>query len=212
MKVLKRFIVSLIICLTFTMAIPVEFINTSMIAEAHPGGTDGNGGHKDNKNESGLGYYHYHCGGHPAHLHQDGVCPYAGINSSGASSVANTSGANTSNIASNNTQYVPDTNNIIALTVEISDKSYDNVAFNASYYASNNADLYQIYGDNAKALYDHFITYGIQEGRQSSAQFSIRAYVENNPDLVAAFGDDLLLYYNHFIAFGVNENRVAKYK
>ena len=44
---------------------------------AHSGRTDANGGHKDNQNKSGLGSYHYHCGGHPAHLHPDGVCPYS---------------------------------------------------------------------------------------------------------------------------------------
>lgn len=43
---------------------------------AHSGRTDSNGGHRDNKNKSGLGSYHYHCGGHPAHLHTNGVCPY----------------------------------------------------------------------------------------------------------------------------------------
>ena len=43
---------------------------------AHSGRTDGNGGHKDNKNKSGLGSYHYHCGGYPAHLHKGGQCPY----------------------------------------------------------------------------------------------------------------------------------------
>nr|WP_302598576.1 copper amine oxidase N-terminal domain-containing protein [uncultured Cellulosilyticum sp.] len=43
---------------------------------AHSGRTDSNGGHKDNKNVSGLGSYHYHCGGYPAHLHDNGVCPY----------------------------------------------------------------------------------------------------------------------------------------
>lgn len=45
-------------------------------ALAHSGRTDSNGGHRDNKNQSGLGYYHYHCGGYPAHLHTGGVCPY----------------------------------------------------------------------------------------------------------------------------------------
>ena len=45
---------------------------------AHSGGTDSYGGHKDNKNKSGLGYYHYHCGGNPPHLHKNGVCPYSG--------------------------------------------------------------------------------------------------------------------------------------
>ncbi len=43
---------------------------------AHGGRTDSKGGHKDNKNKSGLGSYHYHCGGYPAHLHTNGYCPY----------------------------------------------------------------------------------------------------------------------------------------
>lgn len=47
-----------------------------MAVSAHSGRTDSSGGHKDNKNKSGLGYYHYHCGGYPAHLHTNGVCPY----------------------------------------------------------------------------------------------------------------------------------------
>lgn len=45
-------------------------------ALAHSGRTDKNGGHKDNKNVSGLGSYHYHCGGNPPHLHSGGNCPY----------------------------------------------------------------------------------------------------------------------------------------
>ena len=43
---------------------------------AHPGRTDVNGGHRDNQNVSGLGSYHYHCGGNPPHLHENGICPY----------------------------------------------------------------------------------------------------------------------------------------
>ena len=45
---------------------------------AHSGRTDSNGGHRDNKNVSGLGSYHYHCGGNEAHLHPNGICPYSG--------------------------------------------------------------------------------------------------------------------------------------
>lgn len=56
-------------------------------AFAHSGRTDGNGGHKDNKNKSGLGSYHYHCGGYPAHLHSGGVCPYKSTSSASSSSV-----------------------------------------------------------------------------------------------------------------------------
>lgn len=53
---------------------------------AHKGRTDGNGGHRDNNNVSGLGSYHYHCGGYPAHLHRNGVCPYTTPSSSSSSS------------------------------------------------------------------------------------------------------------------------------
>lgn len=54
---------------------------------AHSGRTDGNGGHRDKKNVSGLGSYHYHCEGFPAHLHDGGVCPYSSTSSSNAPTV-----------------------------------------------------------------------------------------------------------------------------
>lgn len=46
---------------------------------AHSGRTDSSGGHKDNKNKSGLGSYHYHHG-QSAHLHPNGVCEYRNSN------------------------------------------------------------------------------------------------------------------------------------
>lgn len=55
----------------------ILLISVGITSNAHSGRTDANGGHKDNKNKSGLGSYHYHCGGNPAHLHSNGVCPYA---------------------------------------------------------------------------------------------------------------------------------------
>lgn len=61
-------------------------LSLSLSAFAHGGRTDSSGGHKDNKNKSGLGGYHYHCGGYPAHLHPGGVCPYTGGGSSSYSS------------------------------------------------------------------------------------------------------------------------------
>ena len=59
---------------------------------AHSGRTDSRGGHKDNKNKSGLGPYHYHCGGYPPHLHEGGVCPYkdGGTTTSAKSKTAST--------------------------------------------------------------------------------------------------------------------------
>lgn len=63
---------------------------------AHSGRTDSSGGHKDNQNKSGLGSYHYHCGGNPPHLHDNGVCPY----SSSSSSYSSTSSTNKSSTSS----------------------------------------------------------------------------------------------------------------
>ena len=45
---------------------------------AHSGRTDGQGGHRDNRNASGLGSYHYHHG-YSAHLHPNGYCPYTDV-------------------------------------------------------------------------------------------------------------------------------------
>ena len=44
---------------------------SNILAIAHSGGTDSNGGHYDRQNEG----YHYHHG-YPEHEHPDGVCPY----------------------------------------------------------------------------------------------------------------------------------------
>ena len=66
---------------------------------AHSGRTDGSGGHRDNQNKSGLGSYHYHCGGYPAHLHDGGVCPYTG-----GESVSTTSSSSQSTTKTTSTQ------------------------------------------------------------------------------------------------------------
>lgn len=77
-RVRKIFIILLssTVLLTTTPSLNTSY-STTMTVEAHSGRTDSRGGHKDNKNKSGLGSYHYHCGGHPAHLHPNGVCPYS---------------------------------------------------------------------------------------------------------------------------------------
>ena len=79
-KGIRRLVLSLLFILTLT----------TQCAFAHSGRTDSSGGHKDNKNKSGLGYYHYHCGGHPAHLHNNGVCPYSNNQSSSNTSSSST--------------------------------------------------------------------------------------------------------------------------
>lgn len=60
-----------------TLGLAITLLLTPATTLGHGGRTDSSGGHRDNKNKSGLGAYHYHCGGHPAHLHKNGVCPYS---------------------------------------------------------------------------------------------------------------------------------------
>lgn len=72
--------------ITATLVLFLCILILPLTAAAHSGRTDSSGGHRDNKNKSGLGSYHYHCGGYPAHLHTGGVCPYTGGGDSNESS------------------------------------------------------------------------------------------------------------------------------
>ena len=49
----------------------VMALSIVLMAHAHSGGTDANGGHYNRK----TGEYHYHHG-YPEHQHYNGVCPY----------------------------------------------------------------------------------------------------------------------------------------
>lgn len=77
---------ALICSVIFVVAVILLFVINAL---AHSGRTDASGGHRDNKNVSGLGYYHYHCGGNPPHLHSSGVCPYTHKNSSSNAQIVN---------------------------------------------------------------------------------------------------------------------------
>lgn len=80
----KKKIISILLIILSIILIGVN-------AYAHSWRTDSSGGHKDNNNKSGLGSYHYHCGGHPAHLHTNGVCPYSSSSSASKSSTSSSS-------------------------------------------------------------------------------------------------------------------------
>lgn len=57
---------------TFSIIIIVLLLIVPLSVCAHPGNTDGNGGH----HVIGTDEYHYHHG-YPAHQHPNGVCPYS---------------------------------------------------------------------------------------------------------------------------------------
>ena len=82
--------------------------------------------------------------------------------------------------------------------------------FNATYYAAHNSDVASMYGNNVNALFDHFINYGMNEGRQASEEFNVQAYKNRYGDLRAAFGNNLKSYYIHYIQYGKAEGRNAR--
>lgn len=85
---------------------------------------------------------------------------------------------------------------------------YDAV-YNYQDYLRLNPDLADAFGTNQKALFEHFVSNGMKEGRQGSAEFNLDTYKANNPDLVAAFGNDNVKYYEHYISTGKAEGRIA---
>lgn len=117
MKLFKKIMLIAALSLSVSTITPSAVSNPSFTVEAHSGRTDSNGGHHDNKNKSGLGSYHYHCGGYPAHLHENGVCPYTG---SGNTAVSTTSAAAGSSDSSEN---ITASSSGSSSTVSISGKS-----------------------------------------------------------------------------------------
>lgn len=81
--------------------------------------------------------------------------------------------------------------------------------FDAAYYADRYPDLKAAYGGDESALLQHFIQYGMAEGRQGSSQFDVYSYKNLYPDLRAAFGNNLKSYYMHYISSGKAEGRKA---
>ena len=86
------------------------------------------------KIKSGLGSYHYHCGGYPAHLHTNGICPYKSSSSTNSSSSnsskkSTTSSASKTSSTSNNNQEKKD---IDVTAVQIKNKENTNLKIGES--------------------------------------------------------------------------------
>lgn len=84
--------------------------------------------------------------------------------------------------------------------------------YDFNYYISKYPDIKAAYGNNPAGALRHFVTYGMDEGRQGSASFYVWYYRGNYADLILAYGDDLKPYYLHYVAYGQREGRVATRK
>lgn len=78
--------------------------------------------------------------------------------------------------------------------------------FNADYYDEKYYDLNVFHHDKG-ALFEHFLTYGVYEGRVACEDFIINDYIILNPDLESAFMGDRGAYAQHYIDYGRAEGR-----
>lgn len=90
-----------------------------------------------------------------------------------------------------------------------SDRDAYRAVFDASYYYNTNPDVAAACGMDEEALFNHFITFGVYEGRSASAECNPQAYRQRYTDLQAAFGNDMAAYCRHYVAFGRAEGRSA---
>ena len=71
---------------------------------------------------------------------------------------------------------------------------YANV-YNYNYYYQNYKDVVNALGSSPAALIEHFVHYGMYEGRQGNATFNVYTFIEQHPELQARYGTDLRKYY-----------------
>ena len=85
--------------------------------------------------------------------------------------------------------------------------------FDADFYYNMYPDLQAALKKDPEVLFQHFVEFGMKEGRVGCPNFDVKAYMKNNPDLVGLFkADDLREYYAHYVKYGIKENRVSLYQ
>lgn len=100
------------------------------------------------------------------------------------------------------------TGNYVSGTSTFARVDYSNI-YNFSAYYTTQPDIRNTYGLNDNAALQHFINYGMKEGRQASPDFNVQAYKARYPDLQSTFGDNLKAYYLHYLYYGKAEGRVG---
>ena len=101
------------------------------------------------------------------------------------------------------------TGNYLGGTTILNGFNYSSV-FNFNDYETSNPDIKNSFGLNDIAALQHFVNYGMNEGRQANiTTFNVFFYKARYSDLQAAFGNNLKAYYMHYITNGKAEGRTA---
>ncbi|MFC4172925.1 M10 family metallopeptidase [Microvirga sp. GCM10011540] len=82
-------------------------------------------------------------------------------------------------------------------------------AFDEKFYLAQNRDVAAaVEGGSLESGYQHFLRFGLQEGRDPNALFDEHWYLQANPDVAAAVAEDALdSAYEHYVRFGWSEGR-----
>ena len=99
------------------------------------------------------------------------------------------------------------TNPVSAEAATAAERNAYQAVFDADYYRSAYPDVAAAFGNNKAALFNHFVNYGLREGRSCSADFNPQAYRAKYADLQQAFGDDMAAYCRHYVTCGKAEGR-----
>lgn len=81
--------------------------------------------------------------------------------------------------------------------------------YNKDYYLAHNEDIKNAFNGDPYLTLQHFVVYGMGEGRQAIDGFNVNTYKNNYADLRSAYGNDIAAYYMHYIKFGKTEGRNA---
>ena len=80
--------------------------------------------------------------------------------------------------------------------------------FDADFYANQYPDVKAAFGTNKNALLNHFMKYGMKEGRMMNANFDPMAYTAAYPDIKAICKPtDYTKAYEHYVTYGKKEGR-----
>ena len=88
---------------------------------------------------------------------------------------------------------------------------YDGVdytlVYDPDFYYNRYPDLQRAFGKDWNKLIQHFVNYGMKEGRQAKDSFNVWTYKTLYDDLQKAYGDDLKKYFEHYMKYGNKEGR-----
>ena len=75
--------------------------------------------------------------------------------------------------------------------------------YDFEYYKMANEDVAVALGYDEEKMYEHWLNFGMAEGRNASMVFNAKYYLEVNPSVKAAVGNDYVAAYEHFVTTGL---------